>query len=78
MGARVRASRRGSVGIIVAGCGVSAGSISWSSAPPSTVGCGGSAAAPRGALDVPVDRGQALPRIADALTSARWYVHIAG
>ena len=77
MGGQVRASRRGSAGIIAAGCSVSAGSISWILR---TARCCGRRRIPRpgGALEVLVDGGQALPRIADALTGARSCVHIAG
>jgi hypothetical protein len=66
------------VGIIAAGCGGLAGSISWIPAWLIPVGCGRSAAARGCALDVFVDGGEALPRIAEALAGARSHVYIAG
>ena len=79
MDGRAEASRPRSVGATVGGSSVRAGSNSC--IRHAVVRCGLRADPPPrqgGALEVLVDGGEALPRIAEALAGARSHVHIAG
>jgi hypothetical protein len=83
MGGRVPASRPRSVVIIVVGCVVWAGSVSWIRRAARRCGLPAIRHRARGArsgcaLEVLVDGGEALPCIAEALAGARAHVHIAG